>query len=191
MWNLDEYCNLIFNSGRLRPLFLKMFDHWGDVLICLLINTSAPSHWLTSVAWPVVLVLKFRDIPDCGLNISYDLWPDRSDPVCWKVAVVDPRGASPPSYFWTKLRPEGPKKFCWETAFPPPPTPLISRSGSSTGLCLPNFYSGMDYVLWYWNDPELLPWSASLSLYSKSMHYEYQHCALVCLHECVLTPLRR
>ena len=64
MWNLDEYCNLIFNSGRLRPLFLKMFDHWGDVLICLLINTSAPSHWLTSVAWPVGPVLKVRDIPD-------------------------------------------------------------------------------------------------------------------------------
>ena len=24
--------------------------YWGDVLICLLINTSAPSHWLKSVA---------------------------------------------------------------------------------------------------------------------------------------------
>ena len=44
---------------------LKSFDHWGDVLICLLINTSAPSHWLKSVAWPVGPVLKFRDIPDC------------------------------------------------------------------------------------------------------------------------------
>ena len=29
-----------------------------------LINTSAPSHWLKSVAWPVGPVLKFRDIPD-------------------------------------------------------------------------------------------------------------------------------
>ena len=43
---------------------LKIFYHCGDVLICLLINTSAPSHWLKSVAWPVGPVLKFRDIPD-------------------------------------------------------------------------------------------------------------------------------
>ena len=43
---------------------LKIFYHWGDVLICLLINTSAPSHWLKSVAWPVGPVLKFRDITD-------------------------------------------------------------------------------------------------------------------------------
>ena len=33
-------------------------------LIYLLINTSAPSHWLKSVACPVGPVLKFRDIPD-------------------------------------------------------------------------------------------------------------------------------
>ena len=43
---------------------LKIFDHCGNVLICLLINTSASSHWLKSVAWPVGPVLKFRDIPD-------------------------------------------------------------------------------------------------------------------------------
>ena len=43
--------------------------HCGDVLICLLINTSAPSHWLKSVAWSAGPVLKFRDIPDW--------WPDR------------------------------------------------------------------------------------------------------------------
>ena len=42
----------------------KIFDHWGDVLICLLTNTSAPSHWLKSVEWPVGPVLKFRDISD-------------------------------------------------------------------------------------------------------------------------------
>ena len=53
---------------RLRPLFWKIFNHWGDVLICLLINTSAPSHWLKSVAWPVGPVLKFRDIPDWSVN---------------------------------------------------------------------------------------------------------------------------
>ena len=27
----------------------KIFDLWGDVLICLLVNKSAPSHWLKSV----------------------------------------------------------------------------------------------------------------------------------------------
>ena len=39
-------------------IVLTIFDHWGDVLICSLINTSAPSHWLKSVAWPVAAVLK-------------------------------------------------------------------------------------------------------------------------------------
>ena len=45
---------------------LKILDHWGDVLICFLINTSARSHWLKNVALPVGPVLKFRDIPDCS-----------------------------------------------------------------------------------------------------------------------------
>ena len=45
---------------------VRCFDHCGDVLVCLLINTNAPSHWLKSVAWPVGPVLKFRDIPDCS-----------------------------------------------------------------------------------------------------------------------------
>ena len=121
--------------------------------------------------------------------IIYDLWPDQSGPVCWKVAVADPGGAAP-LLFLDQTEARRTKKILLAHQHPPPS--FISRSGSGTGLCLPNFYSGMDYVLWYWNDPELLPpWSASLSLYSKSMHYEYQHCALVCLHECVLTPLRR
>ena len=34
------------------------FDDWVNVWI----NTSAPSNWLNSVAWPVGPVLKFRDI---------------------------------------------------------------------------------------------------------------------------------
>ena len=38
-----------------------IFDHWVDVLM----NTSAPSHWLNSFAWPVSPVLKSGDIPDC------------------------------------------------------------------------------------------------------------------------------
>ena len=29
---------------------VKIFDQHVDVLICILINTSAPSHWLKSVA---------------------------------------------------------------------------------------------------------------------------------------------
>ena len=50
------------------------------------------------------------------------------------VAVVDPgegSGGAAPPYFWTKLRPKGPKKY-WggETG----PSPLISRSGSGTVL---------------------------------------------------------
>ena len=65
--NMSENLETMTDFVRLRPLFWKylitaaMFDH---VLICLLINTSAPSHWFKSVAWPVGPVLKFRDIPD-------------------------------------------------------------------------------------------------------------------------------
>ena len=65
--NMPENLEKMTDSVRLRPLFsVKIFDHRGNVLICLLINTSAPSHWLKSVAWPVGPVLKFRDIPDCS-----------------------------------------------------------------------------------------------------------------------------
>ena len=45
-------------------------------------------------------------------------------------SVVDPgegplpHPPPPPPYFWTKLRPEGPKKFGGETPPPPPPAPL-------------------------------------------------------------------
>ena len=62
----------------------------------------------------------------------------------WRVPGRAP--PPPPTYFWTKLRPEGRKKTSLETAppltylrvwmtanLPPPPPPLISRSGSSTG----------------------------------------------------------
>ena len=46
------------------------------------------------------------------------------------LTVVDPGEVpSPPLYFQNKLRPEGPKKFFFETG-----PPLISSSGSGTGL---------------------------------------------------------
>ena len=60
--------NIPAGQGKMR--LTKIFDHWGDVLICLLINTSAPSHWLKSVAWSAGPVLKFRDIPDCLCHLS-------------------------------------------------------------------------------------------------------------------------
>ena len=53
------------------------------------------------------------------------------------------RGSPPPplppalTYFYTKLRPEGPKKIFGQRPFPPPPPsspPLISRSESGTAL---------------------------------------------------------
>ena len=55
VWNLHGYCKLVLKSVRLRPPLSKNFDHWVDVLI----STSAPSHWLNSVALPVGSVLKF------------------------------------------------------------------------------------------------------------------------------------
>ena len=57
---------------------LIIFDQHVDVLICVLINPSVPSHWLKTVAWPVGPVLKFRDIPDCWSR-SYCLCPNS----CW------------------------------------------------------------------------------------------------------------
>ena len=54
---------------------MKIFDLWADVLVCVLINTSAPSHSLKSVAWPVGPFLKFRDIPDCKLFSLIVIWP--------------------------------------------------------------------------------------------------------------------
>ena len=51
---------------------LQTVDHWGDVLICVLINTSAPSHWLKSVVDQLALSLNlgiFRTVSvltQCG-----------------------------------------------------------------------------------------------------------------------------
>ena len=39
---------------------VKIFEHLVDILV----NTSMPSHWLNSVAWPVCRVPKFRNNPD-------------------------------------------------------------------------------------------------------------------------------
>ena len=59
-------------AGKSTPsVFLKIFELWGDVLIRLLISTSAPSHWLKSVAWPAGPVLKFRDIPDWSEQVNF------------------------------------------------------------------------------------------------------------------------
>ena len=44
--------------------------------------------------------------------------------VCGNFAVTDPGegpGGPAPPYFRTKLRPDGPKKFFWRPAPPPPP----------------------------------------------------------------------
>ena len=83
------------------------FDHWGDVLICLLINTSAPSHWLKSVAWPVGPVLKFRDILDCLVfaDASADeLAPERGLAVQTWTSNRKPDGKAPVTWlledFW-------------------------------------------------------------------------------------------
>ena len=60
----------------------------------------------------------------------------------WGFLVADPGkgpGARPhlppPPYFWTKLRPEGPKKVFWETA--PPPAPHLISQGLDPALISP------------------------------------------------------
>ena len=64
-WKVLKICLRASKRWLILTNSVRCFDHCGDVLICLLINTNAPSHWLKSVAWPVGPVLKFRDIPDC------------------------------------------------------------------------------------------------------------------------------
>ena len=116
--------------------------------------------------------------------IIYDLWPDQSGPVCWKVAVADPGGAASLLFLDQTEARRTEKNFVGR----PHPAPYLN-------VCIWHCVVSAQFLLRdglsLINDPELLPWWASLSLYSKSMHYEYQRCALVCLHECVLTPLRR
>ena len=59
-----ENLETMTDSVRLRPLLWKFFITGGDVLTCVLINTSAPSHWLKVSRDQLALSLKFRDIPD-------------------------------------------------------------------------------------------------------------------------------
>ena len=63
-WKVLKICLRASKRWLILTNSVRCFDHCGDVLICLLINTNAPSHWLKSVAWLVGPVLKFRDIPD-------------------------------------------------------------------------------------------------------------------------------
>ena len=65
-WKVLKICLRASKRWLILTNSVRCFDHCGDVLICLLINTNAPSHWLKSVAWLVGPVLKFRDIPDCS-----------------------------------------------------------------------------------------------------------------------------
>ena len=60
---------LMLKPVRLRPLL------WW--LSRFFINASAPSHWLSSVAWPVGPVLKFRDILDCLRSYCSVTWIKR------------------------------------------------------------------------------------------------------------------
>ena len=81
---------------------------------------------------------------------QHDGWKPLDRNIClqWRIQGRGPGDlAPPPPYFWTKLRPEGSKKFFWETAplpylrvwmTPNPPPPPIPRSGSGTSL-LPSF----------------------------------------------------
>ena len=57
--------------------------------------------------------------------------------VSWTLILFSGGSRLPPHplYFWSKLRPEQPKKLFWGDQAPPPPT-LISRSGFSTAFVL-------------------------------------------------------
>ena len=84
-------------------------------------------------------MLDLSPSPPGGLSLFSTF---QKEPPATNKSVADPGegpGGPAPPYVGTKLRPQGPKKFCWETA--PPiylriwiiePPRLISRSGSST-----------------------------------------------------------
>ena len=52
-WKVLKICLRASKRWLILTNSVRCFDHCGDVLICLLINTNARSHWLKSVAWPV------------------------------------------------------------------------------------------------------------------------------------------
>ena len=68
-WKVLKICLRASKRWLILTNSVRCFDDCGDVLVCLLINTNAPSHWLKSVAWPVGPVLKFRYIPDCYTGV--------------------------------------------------------------------------------------------------------------------------
>ena len=61
----------------------------------------------------------------------------------WRIQRGGAGEAGSPRYFWTKLRPEGPKKFFFKTA----PTPLISGSGWPPPPPPPALSEGLDRSL--------------------------------------------
>ena len=61
----------------------------------------------------VMLVLELYFSPFISLDFSGYQWR------------IQGRGPPPPPYFWTRLRPKGPKKNFLETAPPPPPPPCL------------------------------------------------------------------
>ena len=64
--NMPGSLETMTDSVPTQSTVVKIFYHWGDTggkgdgLICVLINTSAPSHWLKSVSWSVSPVLNIR-----------------------------------------------------------------------------------------------------------------------------------
>ena len=62
--NMPESLETMTDSARLRPLLWIFLITGAMYWFVFWLNTSAPSHWLKSVAWPVGPVLKFRDTPD-------------------------------------------------------------------------------------------------------------------------------
>ena len=75
-------------------------------------------------------------------DLFAEVWEVRWRGTFYPVADLGegPGAPGPPGYFYTKLRPEGPKRFFWRPGIPLvswsgwPPPPLIWISGSATAI---------------------------------------------------------
>ena len=117
-----------------------------QVVVC---SCCAVKHWMVTYQEVSITLNFLKEIQGDKRSphwIVSSFWSHRS-PNFWTNLVADPRKA-PPTWFETKLRPEGPKKIFlrpapflisgsgWPPPLPliagsgwPPPPPLISRSG--------------------------------------------------------------
>ena len=88
------------------------------------------------VSWTLILFSGGSRLPPHPLYFWSKLRPEQPKKLFWGDQPPRPPPPPPPPYFWSKRGPEQPKKLFWGDPPPPPPPTLISRSGFSTAFVL-------------------------------------------------------